>query len=256
MEKLLNKKIMGLPTAKEAARLAKVALEKGRFAAEVFGDSVLRGVIFDENVGGYRMYRGRFSDAMTRFHADLRNNSRFGFTVDRGYALLQKTVTEASHPALVFLEYGNNDCNFDWAKVESAPDSRHDPVTPPEVFTRIYGELVDYVISCGSVPVIVLPPPIDAEKFLTWICRRGLSRERILHWLGSADLIYRWQEYYVGLCEDIAREKGCLTLDLRTPFLTSHAYGELICADGMHPTEKGHAMIDEVFCRFFECVME
>ena len=223
-----------------------------RFCAAVFGDSVLRGVIFDEKAGGYRMHRGRFAEVKDRFHLDIETNSRFGFTVERGAALLRRTVSAENHPEFVFLEYGSNDCNFDWEKVAAAPDSEHSPATPAETFCRVYSELVDYVMECGSMPVVVLPTPIDSEKFLTWICRRGLSRENILHWLGGVEMIYRWQEYYSGLCERLALEKGCLVMDLRTPFLIRHDYDRLICADGMHPTERGHAIIDETFTRFWE----
>ena len=41
-------------------------------------------------------------------------------------------------------------------------------------------------------------------------------------------------------------------MDLRTPFLIRHDYDELLCADGMHPTEKGHSIIDETFAHFWE----
>lgn len=253
MEKILNSKYIKTPKNFDFSKIKDSLAGKGKsFAAFVFGDSVLRGVIFDEKAGGYRMHRGRFADAMARFHLDIQNNSRFGFTVDRGSELIRETVTKENHPEFVFLEYGSNDCNFDWEKVAEEPDSEHDPVMPAERFTKLYSELVDYVFDCGSMPVVVLPPPIDSEKFLSWVCRKGLSRENILHWLGSADMIYRWQEYYSGLCENIAREKGCLIIDLRTPFLTRHDYDKLLCADGMHPTEKGHEIIDGSFCRFWE----
>ena len=111
-------------------------------------------------------------------------------------------------------------------------------------------ELLDYVISCGSVPVIILPPPIDSEKFLSWVCRNGLSRENIVSWLGEPSLIYRWQEHYSRICERIARQRGLAIIDLRTAFIISHEYSSLICADGIHPTEKGHKIIDNELYRF------
>lgn len=251
MEKLLVMKNT-LPAWEELKAKTSSLIQKGCLAAAVFGDSILRGVMFDEAAGSYRIYRDRFADSLNRFHAVLTNNSRFGFTVERGTSLIHDTVTAEAHPEFVFLEYGSNDCNYNWAEVDAAPDGEHFPVTAPDAFRKQYEELVDYVTACGSVPVVVLPPPIDSEKFLGWICRKGLSRERILHWLGSADAIYRWQEYYTGLCEKIARERGCPILDLRTPFLISRQYDGLLCADGMHPTERGHRLIDEAFCRFFE----
>lgn len=253
MQMMINREKIRVPKNFDWKKIKESLLGQGKkFAAGIFGDSVLRGVFLDEAAGGYRMHRGRFEEAINRFHIDIQNNSRFGFTVERGAALIRETVTPEEHPEFVFLEYGSNDCNFDWEKVAAAPNEEHLPVTPEKKFLLIYGELIDYVTECGSVPVIVLPTPIDSEKFLTWICRKGLSRENILHWLGSAEMIYRWQEYYTGMCERLAWEKDCLMIDLRTPFLTRHDYDKLICADGMHPTEKGHRLIDETFCRFWE----
>ena len=253
MEAILKNPYIKTPKNFDFSKI-KEALAGGgrRFCAGVFGDSVLRGVIFDEKAGGYRMHRGRFAEVKDRFHLDIENNSRFGFTVERGAALIRKTVSKENHPEFVFLEYGSNDCNFDWEKVAAHPDGEHSPVTPAETFCRVYSELVDYVLECGSMPIVVLPTPIDSEKFLSWICRRGLSKENILHWLGGTEMIYRWQEYYSGLCERVALEKSCLVMDLRTPFLIRHDYDELLCADGMHPTEKGHSIIDETFARFWE----
>ena len=178
MEKIRSNKYIKTPKNFDFSKIKDSLAGKGKsFAAFVFGDSVLRGVIFDEKAGGYRMHRGRFADAMARFHLDVQNNSRFGFTVDRGSELIRETVTKENHPEFVFLEYGSNDCNFDWEKVAEEPDSEHEPVMPAERFTKLYSELVDYVFDCGSMPVVVLPPPIDSEKFLSWVCRKGLSRK-------------------------------------------------------------------------------
>ncbi len=244
---------MPIPNKPDVSVLKRCLPDSGqRLAASVFGDSVLRGVIYDEKAGGYRMYRGRFTKETERYPLEIRNDSRFGFTVERGAELIRQKITPEHHPEVVFLEYGGNDCNFDWEAVAAAPDDEHLPVVPEEKFLQIYGEVIDYVLFCGAMPVVVIPAPIDAEKFLSWICRKGLSREAILHWLGGTETIYRWQEYYAAMCRRLASERGCATLDLRTPFLCRHDYGSLICADGMHPTEKGHKLIDETFDRFFE----
>ena len=256
MEAILNPYVK-TPRNFDFSGLKDALLGKGRqFVAAVFGDSVLRGVIFDEKAGGYRMHRGRFADLVSRFHLDIQNNSRFGFTVERGASLIRETVTKENHPEMVFLEYGGNDCNFDWAKVAAEPDGSHDPIMPPDRFKETYAELIDYVFECGAMPVVVSPTPIDSEKFLSWVCRKGLSRENILHWLGGLEMIYRWQEYYAGICEKLAREKGCLSIDLRTPFLIRHDYNDLLCADGIHPTDKGHEIIDGAFCRFCESLRD
>ena len=215
-----------------------------------FGDSVMKGVLLDENTGRYVTHKGRFDAIEERFHIAIENNARFGFTVERGFEQIKKTIKEENHPDIVLLEYGGNDCNFDWKDVSEHPDKEHFPVISPEKFEKTYNDLLNYVISCGSVPVIILPPPIDSEKFLSWVCWNGLSRENIVSWLGEPSLIYRWQEHYSRICERIARQRDTAVIDLRTAFIISHEYSSLICADGIHPTEKGHKIIDNELYRF------
>ncbi|MGN1094805.1 MAG: SGNH/GDSL hydrolase family protein, partial [Eubacteriales bacterium] len=216
----------------------------------VFGDSVMRGVTLDENTNRYVTHRGRFDSVMQRFHVSIENNARFGFTVERGFDQIKKTISKAHHPDIVLLEYGGNDCNFDWKAVSERPAEEHFPVLSPEKFESIYNEMLDYIISIGSLPVIILPPPIDSEKFLDWVCRPGLSKENIISWLGEVSLIYRWQEHYSRICERIAHERDLPMIDLRTQFVISHEYSSLICADGIHPTEKGHGIIDKELYKF------
>jgi hypothetical protein len=53
------------------------------------------------------------------------------------------------------------------------------------------------------------------------------------------------------MAEQLAYETGCALLDLRTAFLITHNYKEMLCEDGIHPTQRGHALIDsalEQFC--------
>ena len=210
---------------------------------EAFGDSVMKGVMLDENKR-FRSYANRFDIIRRDFDIEVVNNARLGFTIKRGFTQIKKFVTKEDCPEFVLLEYGGNDCNFNWKEVSEHPDEEHLPVIPPERFAELYREVVNYLRDCGAAPIIILPPPIDADKFLTWICRNGLSRENILKWLGNTSMIYRWQEYYAQICENIARECGVYTLDLRTVFITRHDFDSLICEDGIHPTAKGHEIID------------
>ena len=210
---------------------------------EAFGDSVMKGIMLDENKH-FRSCANRFDIIRRDFDIEIVNNARIGFTIERGFAQIKKFVTKEDCPEFVLLEYGGNDCNFDWKAVSEHPDKEHLPVIAPERFAELYREVVRYLTKCGATPIIILPPPIDADKFLTWVCRDGLSRENILKWLGNTSMIYRWQEYYAQICENIARECGVYTLDLRSVFITRHDFDSLICEDGIHPTAKGHEIID------------
>jgi lysophospholipase L1-like esterase len=59
-------------------------------------------------------------------------------------------------------------------------------------------------------------------------------------------MLYRWHEYYNELVCTVARETGAFLIDLRTPFLKSHNLKNLICSDGIHPSEEGHRMIERI----------
>ena len=66
--------------------------------------------------------------------------------------------------------------------------------------------------------------------------------KNILSWLGDAAHLYRWQEYYNALTVQMARAFGCRLVDLRTAFLQSRNFLDLLCPDGIHPTDSGYAL--------------
>lgn len=87
-------------------------------------------------------------------------------------------------------------------------------------------------------------PPVLSERYLNFICRTGLSKQRILQWLGDVEVISRWQETYSNLVEQIAREEQVLMIDLRRAFLKNDlSLEDLLCADGIHPSVKGQELI-------------
>ena len=102
----------------------------------------------------------------------------------------------------------------------------------------------------GKSPVVVTLPPIHSERYLSFICREGLSRERILRWLGDVEAISRWQEKYSEMARQIASEEGTGLIDLRSAFLEDRRPLEaLLCADGIHPSREGQELIFRVMCQ-------
>ncbi len=69
----------------------------------------------------------------------------------------------------------------------------------------------------------------------------------ILQWLGDVEHIYRWHERYNNAVVQVARESDVPLADVPgTRFLSYTHYGDLLCADGIHPNAKGHGVIEEV----------
>lgn len=222
----------------------------------IFGDSIMKGVVLSEEERRYRIGSGLGIDSLARrFGLNIANHSRFGCTLEKGLGLLGRTLDRAPECKTVILEYGGNDCDFDWTEVSAAPGDEHLPNTPLERFTRLYAETIETLQRRGITPILTTLPPLCSERYLSWICRSGLSRENILSWLGDVNAIYRYQERYSHAIERLAELFDTALIDLRSAFLAERRMEELYCADGIHPNEKGQRVIQSVFGDFFASVL-
>ena len=214
----------------------------------VYGDSILKGVLYEN--GRYVLERGWERRLAERFDLRVVNRSRFGGTLPKALARIeQDSAVEADGEEYALLELGGNDCDYDWAAVSDAPEAEHVCKTPPERFLDGLRRAVRLLRGSGRTPVLTSLPPIDAELYLGFLCRGGLSRENIVRWLGDVQRIYRWQERYSQMVEQVAREEGAPLIDLRRPFLRdARAPEELLCADGIHPSRLGQELLYQAFC--------
>jgi lysophospholipase L1-like esterase len=158
--------------------------------------------------------------------------------------MLTRHEAELSGKNGVILEFGGNDCDFNWANISENPDGDHICNTPIELFKRTYRELIERVRNAGCRPILMNLPPIDPDKYFRNVSR-GLSAENILSFLGDIDRIYRWQEYYSLNVNVLAAECGIPLIDVRGAFLQEKNCFGLLCEDGIHPNEDGHAFISE-----------
>lgn len=95
----------------------------------------------------------------------------------------------------------------------------------------------------GVQPVLMTLPPIDAQRYLDFLCREGRSRERILDWLGDTQRIYRHQELYSDTVARLAYETGTPLIGVREMFLDEKRLPKLIAADGIHMTMEGYGKL-------------
>ncbi|MBQ0010879.1 MAG: SGNH/GDSL hydrolase family protein [Ruminococcus sp.] len=210
---------------------------------EVFGDSVLQGVIFTGS--RYKLSGRSLEENMEKRGVSLHRSCRMGSTIDAGMERLRSFAAE--NPDLsgttVLLEFGGNDCAYDWKAVSENPDGEHAPKTDRIAFAARYEEAVALCREHGADVAIATLIPIDAEKYMNFISR-GLSYDNIMGWLGDVSMLYRWHEKYNRTVELLAEKTGCPLVDLRESFLLSHDFSSLLCADGIHPTEQGHKLIE------------
>lgn len=209
----------------------------------VFGDSVTKGVVFDSVRDKYTLLRDSFVNLVKSGGSiAISNYSKFGSTVSKGLEILTKHKGELSGYDYTVLEFGGNDCDFDWAEVAASPEAEHTPKTPVGKFERIYSAMISQVRACGSRPVLLSLPPVDAKRYFAHISR-GLNADAILRWLGDVEYIYRWHEMYnLAVCR-LAKDLDVPLIDISSAFLKTPNYQQLICEDGIHPNEKGHRLI-------------
>ena len=212
----------------------------------IFGDSVLKGVMYLEDGirGKYKLYGGALESRMAERGIELTRCCHMGATIDVGLDRMKKMLAKGTsfENTTVLLEFGGNDCDYDWKAISEDPDGEHLPHTPSEQFIDQYCTAIRKAQSAGARVAMTSLPPLEQERYFSFITR-GLSAENILHWLGDTDHLYRWQEYYNSMVAQLSRAFGCRLVDLRTEFLKSRVFPTLIGADGIHPTQAGHDLI-------------
>ena len=216
----------------------------------VYGDSILRGVRFQD--GRYVIDRSWEQRLAETFGLQITNRSRFGNTIGKAMPRIEKdSETPCAGEEYAVLELGGNDCDYDWAEVADAPEAAHDCKTPPEKFMAAYRRAIRLLRDSGRKVILATLPPVNSERYLRFLCRDGLSRDNIVRWLGDVEHIYRWQESYSRMVEQLAREEKVPLIDLRGAFLRDFRRPEaLLCADGIHPSMQGQGLIFDTLSGF------
>ena len=209
----------------------------------IFGDSVAKGVIYDEAKNKYTYLKNCFVNLFSqKTNLPIANYARFGCTVAKGAEILNNHKDELHLFSHTVMEFGGNDCDLKWDEISHSPYGPHPAKVPLPQFEEIYLKMIETIKSAGSIPVILSLPPLDPEKFFKWVSK-GLNRENILKYLGDVGFIYRWHESYNTAVKNLAKMHSTYLIDIREAFLSEASYSDHLCRDGMHPNEKGHALI-------------
>ena len=214
----------------------------------VIGDSLSKGVIFDEIKNKYVLLKDSFINLLSEItSAQIINASKFGSTVKQGKVSLERKLSQCD-PDIVVIELGGNDCDFLWDDIAKDPSKEHIPKTPLELFEETINQMLDYILATGKIPVLSTLPPLYADSYFKWVTQndteKGLS---VLKWLRDVWRIYWWQERYSNSIQYIAKKRNVKCIDVRRAFLSLKEFNDCICKDGIHLNKKGHKVVfDEV----------
>jgi lysophospholipase L1-like esterase len=218
----------------------------------IWGDSILKGVVWDEQDEKYKVMKNSSVSSFAELTGcTVKNNAYFGMTSTKALNRIKATIgrQSLSKNDIVIIEFGGNDCDFNWCEVANKPDGVHQPKTTIDNFKASLQNMVNMFKEKGVTPILMNLPPLEPERYFNWVSK-GLDKDNILHWLGDVAKIYRWQEAYNSAVEWIARQSNCRLLNVRESFLMSSNYSSQFCADGIHPNEQGHRKILESLLGF------
>ncbi len=219
----------------------------------IWGDSILKGVIFDEVAGKYQTTKKCAVNLFKRVFksVDIKNNSRFGCTAPKAAENLERSLAKGFSADVVLLEFGGNDCDFNWQEVSRTPDEEHEPNTPMPQFIDSMKYMVDKLLGNGITPVLMNLPPISSERYFDWISHMpDVNGENVLRWLKEKEVIYRQQECYSHAIEKIAHEYRLNLIDVREPFLRIRDYKNYLCLDGIHLNENGQRILCDTLKKY------
>ena len=206
------------------------------------GDSLTKGVVLSADK--YTLAENSYIDIISReLGLHVVNYGRFGSTIDTGLTMIERHSDEIASSQYTFIEYGGNDCDFDWMKIADCPSGDYAPNTTLEDFKTKFFELIERIRQLGSNPVIVSLPPILSSTYFEFFSRNMAEEQKnsVINWLGGdTGIISRWHESYNRVLFMIAKETKTPIIDITTAFDTYRGdLCALFCADGIHPNEIG-----------------
>ncbi len=221
-------------------------LFKDNYKCIVSGDSISKGVIYDEEKSKYVVSKNNYVFLLqNKIKGAVYNLSKFGATITKGVKRLNDAVSE-QNADIVLIEYGGNDCDFNWQEIADNPDGNHLPKTDLFTFEKVLKETVDALKAKKFIPILMTLPPLNADSYLKWVSKNNpLAELNILKWLGSVTKIYWWQERYSSTIVRVAEETQTKLIDIREAFLRHADFRNFICLDGIHPNEEGQKLIAE-----------
>lgn len=211
------------------------------------GDSITKGVALSTE-NGYSVLEDNFINIVAREgNLEIENFGKFGCTVTFGHILADRHAEAIAAANYTLLEFGGNDCDFNWKRIALNPLDNHRPKTTLEEFTASFESLIGKVRALGSTPIILSLPPIDSQPYFNHFSRAMSTEQKqsIIDWMdGDVEAIRRWHEDYNLALWKLATRTKTEIVNISSAFeCANHLTPDLLCLDGIHPNQAGHREI-------------
>ncbi|MGH4122005.1 MAG: SGNH/GDSL hydrolase family protein [Clostridium sp.] len=224
---------------------------KDSYTLIAFGDSITKGIIYDEERSKYATLKENFTNIIgNKIKGQVYNAGKFGSTIMRGVSKMYNDVIKKS-PDIVLIEFGGNDCDYNWADIAKNPEEEYKPNTDISTYRETLCAMIDTLKVNHILPVLMTLPPLDPLKYFKWITKEdSLAEQNILQWLGTKDRLFNWHSSYNKIITEVANETNTMLIDIRTEFLKYSNYSQFLCKDGIHPNIDGQSLIANVILKF------
>lgn len=213
----------------------------------IVGDSLSKGVIYEQENDKYIRTKQNFAKQVgEKTGIFVETIARFGATVSWGWDMICGKLKDASADA-VLVEFGGNDCDYNWEEIAKAPEEEYECATPVQDFIATLCKIGEDVMQTGKKLFMMNLPPIHAKAYFEKLTAGDAKMgQQVLRWLGCEERIYWWHEMYSLAVEAAAKACNATLINVRSAFLKLGDFRKYLCADGIHLNEAGHGIVAEV----------
>ena len=224
----------------------------------VFGDSILKGVITTPE--SKNLFDVTENDSLTlaqkELDFELDNRSIYGNITSKGLVKLQKYLEKCSKGELqaadfCIIEFGSNDCDYDWnifPQDQAAPDfSSIQPKVPFDLYLENLTQMVNLCRAHKITPLIMNLIPYICDRWFKTIAKAHNEEAMLAFLKGSADTLGQNQARYQKALMDFAAKNKVQTIDAWTLFSSAPDAASLMCEDGIHPNETGYELLSKLW---------
>ena len=219
----------------------------------VFGDSILKGVITIPNSD--KLFDVTENDSLSlaqkELGFELDNRSIYGNITSKGLIKLQKFFEKGGEADFCIIEFGSNDCDYDWnifkPGAELPPVSEIKQKVPLAEYLENLKQMVELCRANRVTSLMMgLIPYVCDDWYQTII--KGQNEAAILDFLGgSSETLGKSQLIYKNAQADFVQKNNVQFLD---PWTIFEGHKELMCYDGIHPNEKGYELLSKAWIKF------
>ncbi len=145
----------------------------------VWGDSIAKGVYFDEERNRYAILRAHCLRLLAeKMEIPVLNYGSMGCTAPECLARME--AADLRPGGIAVIEFGGNDCDLCWAEVASRPGEEHPARSSLPEFRESLKGMIRFVRRGGMTPVLVTPLPLDGERYFAGYPRGWMRRRFFL----------------------------------------------------------------------------